>query len=457
MVRPDGFEPPTLCSEDRCSNPLSYGRLLSVYYSNRERTGIEVEPITSFVEANVYLSQFYVLKIAKYNLDNMKQLMTYLDNPQDKLRIIHVAGTSGKTSTAYYEAALLMETGKKIGLTASPIVDEINERVQINCRPLGEDAFCEALTSFSILLLDSPVKPTFFELMVAFAYWYFEKEKVDYAVIEVGLGGLKDATNVTSRSDKVCIITDIGYDHMSVLGNTLSEITTQKAGIISPNNSVFSYNQDPVVMSTLREYAKKQNAELSVLNQVENPNKDMPDYQYRNWALAYEVYKYLVLKDNLNTLTDQGLLQTQKINIPGRMDIRHIGDKILIMDGAHNTQKMQAFVDSFSKLYPGVKPAVLIAMRNEKEPRRIAQILSPIASRIITTSITPRQDLPIKSMSAEDLAEKFNGLAQVISINDQFDAFTELMNSSEKVLVITGSIYLLGEIRKTVLLSTLKG
>ena len=174
--------------------------------------------ITNFSESKDYLRQFYNYA-AEYKLDAMQAFMEYLGNPQDKVQVIHVAGTSGKTSTCYYIAALLHGAGYKVGHTVSPHVDEINERVQINLEPLPETQFCEALSEFSDLVAGFDQQLSYFEVMVALAYWYFAKVGVDYAVIEVGLGGRIDGTNVVTRGDKISVITNIGFDHTKIFAS----------------------------------------------------------------------------------------------------------------------------------------------------------------------------------------------------------------------------------------------
>jgi dihydrofolate synthase / folylpolyglutamate synthase len=448
LVRPEGFEPPTFCSEDRRSNPLSYGRITySVYYSNRVTTGREMRIISSFKEANDYLRQFHDVERTKYDTLNMRRLVEYLGNPQDKLKIIHIAGTSGKTSTAYFTSELLRKSGHGVGLTVSPIVDQINERIQVNGSPLSEEEFTAALSEFSDLLDNAPVKPSYFELMIAFAYWHFARENLDYGVIEVGLGGLKDGTNMVTRSDKVCIITDIGFDHMNVLGKTLGEITSQKAGIILPGNHVFMYRQSDEVIDAVKHAADEKQAVLHMLDGEENHDDKVPDYQYRNWRLAYEAYKYIEVRDGIRPLSSGQADETRLIVVPGRMDIKVVGDKTVIMDGAHNTQKMTTFIESFKKLYPGVRPAVMLAMKNGKDHAQIADLLSGFAGRIVTTTFTADQDLPIKSLPADELGELFKDKVPTVSITDQAEAYKELLNSEEGVLVITGSIYLLGQLR----------
>jgi dihydrofolate synthase/folylpolyglutamate synthase len=418
----------------------------AVYYSNRE--GIEqVKSITNFAAANRYFNRFNDQANTEYSLNNMRQLMTFLGNPQDKFRAVHVAGTSGKTSTAYFMAALLVAAGRKTGLTVSPHVDEVNERVQLNGQPLGETEFCSALTSFAETIESAPVRPSSFELKVAFAYWYFAREEVEYVVMEVGLGGLKDATNVMSRRDKVCIITDIGYDHINVLGGSLPEIAAQKAGIIQPGNAVFSYRQPEDVMKVLRTHTAERQATLQIIESAANDDETIPDYQYRNWSLSRRVYDFLVGRDDLPPLSEAVLRQTRHITIPGRMDVRRINGKTIVMDGAHNGQKIEAFVDSFRKLYPGAKPAILLGMRDGKDYETAVPLIASLASRVITTAFVSSQDLPVRSLPPQKLAAAFKNKLSVKVIADQSAAFQELVNGPEKICVVTGSLYLLGQIR----------
>jgi dihydrofolate synthase/folylpolyglutamate synthase len=408
------------------------------------------KPITSFDEASQYLNRFYVNASAKYNLDNMLALMEHLDNPQEKFKIVHVAGTSGKTSTVYYVSALLAATGRKVGLTVSPHVDHINERLQINNVPLDETEFCAALTEYLELIEASPAKPSWFEAMIAFAYWYFAKSQVDYAVIEVGLGGLLDGTNVIKRSDKVCVITDIGYDHMSVLGNTLPEIAAQKIGIVHPGNAVFSYRQAQEIMAIFANWCLRHSADLHVVEELADDEYDsrLPAYQYRNWNLAYEIFKYVANRDNLQHLTSQVLSEVRHLQVPGRMDIRQVGDKTLVMDGAHNAQKMTAFLGSFKKLYPDARPAVLLSLKNGKEYEQLIPLLKPIASRFILTTFDVSQDVPAHSMDIDELVEAFKSAGvEAANIPDQRQAYQALVSGPDKVCVITGSFYLLNQIR----------
>jgi dihydrofolate synthase/folylpolyglutamate synthase len=387
-------------------------------------------------------------------LARIKPLMTLLGNPERRLRIIHVAGTSGKTSTSYFIAGMLRATDCKIGLTVSPHVDKISERVQINGAPISDKEFCSELTIFLELVRQAAEPPSYFELLYAFSLWVFERQNVDYAVIETGMGGLYDATNVAMRPDKVCVITDIGYDHMHVLGHTLPEIALQKIGIMHPGNVGFTYQQSPEIMNVFASYAKQQSANLQVVYEdAERASytrvDSLPLYQQRNWLLARRVYEYIARRDNLLLISSEALAATQSIKVPARMEIVSIGDKQLIMDGAHNEQKMTAFVASFQHQFPGVRPAVLIALKTGKEYQAVSPLLARLASTIIVTTFDTSQDLPAQSIDPMVLAQALRtaGADNVQVIPDLRQAYESLMQTPPNTVIITGSFYLLSQLR----------
>ena len=378
-------------------------------------------------------------------LDRVWPLMKLLGNPQDRLKIVHIAGTSGKSSTAYYMAALLKAAGQKAGLTVSPHVDSVAERVQIDGKPLSDKVFCKELGEFLDIVQGAGQKPSYFELLYAFALWIFDRARVDYAVVETGMGGLHDATNVARRPDKVCVITDIGFDHTHILGNSLEDITRQKIGIVHDGNHIFMYEQDEEIMKVVRHRAHEKHAPLHLAPEAAGSKIG---YQRRNWQLANFACQYLAKRDKLLPLSAEQLRQTQTITIPARLEIRRLGDKTLIMDGAHNAQKMQAFIASFHQLYPGAKPAILLALKEGKDYESVVPLLAPLAGQVIVTTFNTSQDLPARSMNPEVLAKAFTAAGVAAqSIPDQKQAFQALLNSPAEVLVITGSFYLLSQIR----------
>lgn len=389
-------------------------------------------------------------------LVRMEPLMAQLGNPERKLKIIHVAGTSGKTSTCYYLAVLLQTANKKVGLTVSPHVVSINERVQVNLEPLCEKDFCAALEEFLKLIKNVRPEPTYFELLIAFVYWYFAKIGVDYAVVETGLGGLHDSTNVATQPDKVCVITDIGFDHMHVLGNKLTDIAKQKAGIMHHGNHVFTYKKSEAINDVFKQYAKEHSAILNVLSEFEEVKgqannlalNSLPLFQQRNWLLANRVYDCVAKRDGLPVPVASQLNLTMAVQVPGRMDVRKFGDKTIILDGAHNEQKMQAFVASFQKLYPNTKAAILLGLKEGKEYEMVLPLLKPICSKLIVTAFATTQDLPIKSINPEFLAKaaEKHGFEEVVTERDYIKAYDLLLATESNIQIVTGSFYLIGNL-----------
>lgn len=417
--------------------------------------------IRNLHEANILLKTYIpaVKEITGKDITllRMVPLMKLLGNPEAKLKIIHIAGTSGKTSTAYYIAALLQAAGKNVGLTVSPHVESVAERIQINLLPLVETEFCAQLTQFLDIIKNADPRPTYYELIIAFAYWYFAKTGVDYAVIETGLGGLHDATNVAERSDKVCIITDIGLDHTKILGNTLTKIAAQKAGIIHAHNHVFCYKQGAAVMKVFRETCAERHA---VLHEISSPfNRDMPVslplFQHRNWNLAKAVSDYMAKRDDLPILNMHSLLESMAIRIPARMEVIKYQDKTIIMDGAHNPQKLQALLTSTEHNYPDQAMAILAGFVQSRPQRLHANIrqLLPAANHLIVTSFVPNQEMYTKS--ADPL--KITQYCHELGFNDctiepnHETAITKLLQRPEPILLITGSFYLLQHVRPLII------
>jgi dihydrofolate synthase / folylpolyglutamate synthase len=413
--------------------------------------------ISNFDQAHQVLNDYLPKDVASsYTLTRMRELMDALGNPQDKIKIIHVAGTSGKSSTAYYVASLLKQAGQKVGLSVSPHVDEVNERVQIDLQPLTEKVFCKELSQFIDVVKATTVKPTYFELLVAFAFWYFERQNVDYAVIEVGLGGLLDGTNIITNKDKISVITDIGLDHVHILGKNIPEITEQKAGIIQPHNAVFMYRQGSEVMNVVKERCLQQHAQLCELDKDEAADlDDIPPFQKRNFGLAKAVFDSLQERDNLPKLTAGKLKTAAHINIPARMEIVEFNGKTVIVDGSHNAQKMAALAAGLKKLFPDQPIAAMVSFVAHKEPyapEALSELL-PLLQSLAITTFEGSQDDRHKSLPAKTISQicDEHGFKNYKVIAEPKKAFEHLTKQSEPVLVVTGSFYLLNHIRPLIL------
>lgn len=409
--------------------------------------------IRNFEEARLALRRFYDVPGSNtYTLDRMKTLVSYLGNPQELLKVVHIAGTSGKSSTAYYTAALLEASGAVVGLSVSPHVIQLNERVQINHTMLSEEQFCEALGEFMDLVSDSNTRPSYFETMVAFAFWQFARSKVDYAVIEVGLGGLLDGTNVISRPDKVCIITDIGLDHTNVLGNTISKIATQKAGIIQPHNHVYMYAQADEVMTVVKKRCHSQKAtlhEVAVPHEYPEADQKLPLFQQRNIYLATQAVDYVLARDKRSPLTQEQRVMAAATYVPSRMDIYQVGGKTLIIDGAHNEQKMKTLLESMRSKFPDQQVAALVAFVSARDDRwqRALELLSDYTLDITAFDQEP-DDMPKKFIPPKDIAQYLRRKGKTCSIEPNLaKAYQKLLKHPEPILLVTGSLYLFSGIR----------
>lgn len=412
--------------------------------------------VKSFKQAHELLAQYIPranVERGAYTLERMQQIMAALGDPQDKYKTIHVAGTSGKTSTAYYLAAMLKTTGAKAGLMVSPHVDEINERAQIDLHPLDEKPFCKKLSEFLKLVEQIKIKPTYFELLIAFGFWLMAEEAVEYVVVEVGLGGLLDCTNVITRPDKICVITDIGFDHTQVLGRSLHAIAAQKSGIIQSYNKVVMYEQDDEVMQIVREVAEREQAELHEvwpLTAKELP-ASLPLFQRRNWYLALMVYVVLSSRDNLPELNESQLSESSQVYIPARMEIIAHKEKTIIVDGAHNAQKLESLAGSIKAKYPKQKVAVLFSLLHSKADRLRSNLepLLSLADQVIITTFDTEYSAGKTSMNPLKIAEACDALGyqnwQII--DSPKAAFKALQKCEEPILLVTGSFYLLNHIR----------
>jgi dihydrofolate synthase/folylpolyglutamate synthase len=385
-----------------------------------------------------------------YSLGTMRQLMGHLGNPQETLKVVHIAGTSGKTSTAYFVRGLLEATGAKTGLTVSPHITSINERLQINGVPMEASLYIAYANEFLDLVDQTPLTPTYFELLVAMAYWVFAKEKVDYAVIETGLGGLLDGTNVVSRTDKVCVITDIGLDHTEILGETLPEIAAQKAGIIQHGNHVFMRQQPEEILNVMERTAKAKQATLTIVAQGQTPTV-LPVLQRHNWALALAAVQYVQARDGLSTLTRE---QQEKVALrspPGRWEVYRHNGKTIILDGAHNPQKIQALCDSL-RVEHFTSAAVLMNLVLAPEPKIVQslEVMRALTTHLIIPEFSVGQDLAGRtSLPAATFAQfaKTAGIPEIEIEPDITRALHLLLARPEKTLLITGSLYLVSLVR----------
>lgn len=388
------------------------------------------------------------------SLDVMAETMELLGQPQDKLRLIHVGGTSAKTSTAYLIRAGLEAAGFKTGLTVSPHVATVNERVQIGGRPLEPAKFCAYVDALLARLKQMRRPVTYFELVTSLALWVFACEKVDYAVVEVGLGGTRDATNIARRPDKVSVIGPIGLDHTEKLGSTLAEIAAQKAGIIVPGGAVFVADQAPAALDVITAHGRQLGAAVTVVPSPAAPDgSDVPDFQWRNWGLASAVLDYLGQRDGFAATRPAGAELTgflQANTPPGRYEWLTVGSRQVLLDGAHNPQKMAGLVETMRRRgVPALPTLATLSSAPVDKVRQTLAELAPAVSRLIVPDFAlGRADKVKRSVPAEQVGAVARQLGLDVTVVPNLAAAVETwLAGAEPELLVTGSLYLVALVR----------
>ncbi len=387
-------------------------------------------------------------------LEKMRYFLSLLGSPQNKLKVIHVAGTAGKGSTCYFISSLMAAHGFQVGLHLSPHLTDVRERFQINNKIIPKEKFVlylnKVIPSINTVEDSEFGKLSYFEVLVGLAFYIFEKEKVDYAVIETGLGGLYDATNVVDRKDKTCVINKIGFDHMEILGKTLKEIAFQKAMIIQKNNLAVSTTQENEAMKVIKQVAKNNNSKLIFAGERFDFFVNLiGDYQRDNASLAFTAVKELSKRDGFLLDRDKIKRVFRQAKFIGRFDIKNINGKTVVLDGAHNQPKMEAFSKALTKQFPRQRFNFLLSFKKGKDYQSMLRYLVPLASKItITSFFTDNQDLIQLSEKPETIGKQLEviGFKDYKTITDPKKGLTTVFDESKGIVVITGSLYLLGEI-----------
>ena len=347
----------------------------------------------------------------KNGLDNMRALAAALGNPQEKLRCVHVAGTNGKGSTCALLERMLRECGLKTGLYTSPYLMRYSERMRVNGVPIDDDTFTrltERVREAAEALAEQDIRPTWFELGTALAFLWFAEENVDAAVIEVGLGGRLDATNIISP--EICLIGPIGLEHTKQLGDTLELIAAEKAGIIKPGVPVaVQRQQTESVRSVFRDIARERGADLFDL--TDHPPKDVACHargaffawngHHARIALAgrHQVDNACLALAGLDLLREKGwaldeesaLRGLERAVWPARLE--WIDDHTLI-DGAHNAHGARALAQYVREFLPDRRVVCVLGMMKDKDTDECARIFAGIAHAAVATQIAYQRALP---------------------------------------------------------------
>ncbi|RKQ33923.1 bifunctional folylpolyglutamate synthase/dihydrofolate synthase [Oceanobacillus halophilus] len=401
----------------------------------------------------------------KLGLDNIRALMAALGNPQKQLKFIHVAGTNGKGSVASYLAHILTEAGYKTGLFTSPYIEQFNERIQVNHEKISNESLGKITGEVKEKILEMKQNPTEFEIITAISFQYFYEQQCDIVVLEVGLGGKLDSTNVID-TPILSVITPISYDHQSFLGTTLTEIAGEKAGIIKENAKVLLYPQDKDAEEVIYQAAREKNAvvyqpDFGAIKDVRSSltgqyfsyqsYQDLQisllgEHQLKNAALAIEAVH--LLNEAGFSVHDATLRKgLSKTTWPGRFEIIH-QNPVVVIDGAHNIDSIQALVDNLTKYFSKKKIIAILGVLKDKDVDKILEEVSPVINQFIT--VTP--DSP-RAVGAEELATLLEEKNIPVTSSETYEEAVQLAFQEAReddVICAFGSLYYIGAVRRIV-------
>lgn len=421
----------------------------------------------------------YIKSTAKFGsnlgLSRTEKLLELLGNPHKKLKCIHIAGTNGKGSTTAMISSVLMESGYKVGMYTSPYVEEFEERIQINKINIPKDKLSEIVTKVAYKV-EEVIKlgydnPTEFEIITAAMFYYFYEEKVDYSVIEVGLGGRLDSTNVLNPI--LSVITSINYDHMEILGHTLDEIAKEKAGIIK-GAPVILYPQCGKVQEVIEKTCNYRKSrlikvndyveEISIFSSSKNIgvqkfsiktkkslyNIELPllgEYQINNCCTAILTIEELI---NIGVSVSKESIKAglKKVKWPARLEILN-KDPLVVIDGAHNIDGIKSLTKTLKESFSYNNLILILGILKDKQVENMVKEITPKAKKVIT--VTPHNNRAERCEHLIHIVEKYNDNCEYL--NSYYKAYEKALSycKEEDMILICGSLYMVGDMRKIIL------
>lgn len=444
------------------------------------------KPFNSYKQAKDFLLQtidYEKLTQYKYNtsgfdLKRMVEMMLFVGNPHKKRRCVHITGTKGKGSTSIIIASILKELGLKTGLFTSPHLIYLEERMKVNDRMISQKMFVELINRLKpyidrIMVKTPALMPTFFEIVTAIAFLYFERKKVDISVLEVGMGGRLDSTNIILP--EISVITPVGYDHTDRLGHTLDRIAYEKAGIIKEGVPVISSVQEPEALSVISKTCKERNARLYLvgkdilINSIKVTKRNgiygtVCEIQtwknkYKNIFLPlvgrHQVENCATAIGSLEVLSENGVIKTDnemvinalaKVKCPARIEVIS-KSPLIILDTAHTVSSMKILRESIKENFSFKKLIVIIGLSADKDIEGILKEIACVADGLILTRTgNPREAEPEQmAVTAKRYYRK-----KPMVIEDIDEALKEARRIAKKddLICITGSFFLAGKMKK---------
>lgn len=423
----------------------------------------------NYKEARVYLEQ-----VSRYGsvlgLDNMRELLSRLGNPQNDLKFIHISGTNGKGSVLAYLSTVLAEAGYRTGRYLSPTLFSYREKIQVNGEKINKESLAAHVTAIAEATREMQEQnagtPTIFEVETVLAFLYFKEKKCDIVVLETGMGGLLDATNIIETTI-LEVLTSISMDHMEFLGDTLGKIAEQKAGIIKPQTKVVSAWQEPEAAEVIRQTCMRQNCTLQCADpsKITDVTYDIRKqvFTYKNWkqmeislAGSYQIINAALALEGVEALRSLGYQLSEETVRKGMLATQWRGrftviaeDPIVIMDGAHNPAAAKTLRDSLQHYFKGRTLHFIFGMFKDKDYHEVIRLTAPLASDIVAVE-TPGNP---RALPAEELAEAVRPVnPHVTAAKSIEEAVEQVLGRADKedAVIIFGSLSWLGEAEKAV-------
>ncbi len=400
----------------------------------------------------------------KPGLARTRALLAALGDPHKQLHFVHVAGTNGKGSTAAMLDSCLRCAGYKVGLFTSPYIIRFNERIQVNGAPIPDGDLVRLVEQVRPAAAAMADVPTEFELITALGMLYFAQQHCDIVVLEVGLGGALDSTNVIDPPE-CAVITALGMDHVKELGSTLADIAAAKAGIIKPGSPVVSYGGAPEADRVIAAAAAAQNAPLTVADfskltlraaGLDGQTFDydglagltlplLAGYQPRNAAVAIEALR--VLRGRGWQVPDSAIRQgLAQVRWPGRFELLR-REPPFLLDGSHNAHGMRATVESLRARFPGEKFVFLVSIMADKDAGEMLRLLLPLAKAFVTVTAPSPRAIPAAELAAR--IEALGGRAEPADTIPAAVARTDALAAGGPAAAL-GTLYFSGEVREAV-------
>ena len=410
-----------------------------------------------------------------YGLESIKELLERLNNPQNDLKFIHIAGTNGKGSTLAFLNSVLIEAKYNVGRYSSPALLDYREIIQFNSQYIEKEIMATLFTvvkkAIDQMLNEGLNHPTKFEMEAALAFLFFKEKKVDIVLLETGLGGLLDATNVVSTT-LIAIISSISKDHIDILGNKIEEITYQKAGIIKENIIVVSFNQSQKIMQVIETTCKQKSSQLIIANTKDRVNHESDDqkqvfdyldytgYNHRKLEIkmlgSHQLDNVLLAIETINQLRILGYNINQeqlrnglkKADWFGRLTI--LNQKPLwIIDGAHNEGAAIRMKETLEINFKNKRKIFMFGMFKDKDYLSVIKLIAEISDCIITIDM-PNNERLLRAETLKKYIEPYqSNVVAATSIDDACFKAMEMANN-EDLIIALGSLSFLGEIKKNV-------